>query len=283
VTLCAHRKSPLDPECGPAQAFGMPKTSKAIRVYLRSVKRPKLFDLPELKSPPTAFTLIELLVVIAIIAILAAMLLPALANAKRKAHTIRCMSNQSQIGKAYHMYTDDNSGYYPEINDWAATGGKDGAYDIYTAATNRPLNIYVGNSYEVFRCPSDKGDFWSLAGRGINCTNAFMQYGNSYLTEFAFDYYKVKMVCGPKGDKNNRSIKSSEVSLRPSTKIIQGDWIWHSNRDVDKPRHQWHNYKGKNRMMMLFGDSHAEYYKFLPTAQMEALAGAKPDKNYLWW
>jgi hypothetical protein len=36
-------------------------------------------------------------------------------------------------------------------------------------------------------------------------------------------------------------------------------------------------------MMMLFGDSHAEFFKFLPTAQMEALAGQKPDPDFLWW
>ena len=130
---------------------------------------------------------------------------------------------------------------------------------------------------------SDKGDYWSLAARGVNATNCYLQYGNSYLTEFAFDYYKVKMVCGPKNDKNNRSIKGSEVSRKPSTKIIQGDWIWHANRDVSQPRGQWHNYKGKNRMMMLFGDTHTEYFKFLPTAQMQALAGDPPDRNFLWW
>jgi hypothetical protein len=47
-----------------------------------------------------------------------------------------------------------------------------------------------------------------------------------YLTEFAFDYYQVKMVCGPIGYANNRSIKGSEVGIKPTTKIIQGDWIW---------------------------------------------------------
>jgi prepilin-type N-terminal cleavage/methylation domain-containing protein len=234
-----------------------------------------------------AFTLIELLVVIAIIAILASMLLPALSRAKSKAQRIKCVSNNKEVILTFLMYAEDNRETYPLCEGWQASGGKDGKYDVFVAMTNRPLFRYQGNP-EIFHCPSDRGDIFREKNIGdYVCTNCWFQYGNSYLMEWAIDFARVRRVAGdlhspPSGDEG-RSIKTSEISVAASKKIVQGDWMWHPNRGLVDPKSVWHNDRGKSLVILAFGDGHAQAYKFPPKAPTDSFWSIVPNSQFDWW
>jgi prepilin-type N-terminal cleavage/methylation domain-containing protein/prepilin-type processing-associated H-X9-DG protein len=142
------------------------------------------------------FTLIEFLVVIAIIAIIIAMIIPAMRRARQSAEILACSSNLHQLYLALQSYVNENHGNCfwrgadldTDGMEWYGYGGREsgnknlGQANYFNRLIPRPLNRFTGGKIAIFRCPNDTAAPWTLDSQltPYPAESQFDWVGNSY-------------------------------------------------------------------------------------------------------